>query len=130
MPSSEIGEIRNKREFYGTFWSHYGHTGSNFVLLAPPLAYPADRWSDAVMSAIQLNDRWRVRLNDPAQWILEYRLGRPARKSTGYTGRSYCTQRRTLLRDIHDYCGDVDPNALAQVETLPERFPYRAARRA
>lgn len=79
---------------------------------------------------VVLNERWRVRLNDPAQWILEYRLGRPTRKSTGNTGRSYCNQRRTLLRDIHDYCGNVDPNALAQVKMLPERFPYRAARRA
>ena len=34
MPSSEIGEIRNKTEFYGTFWSHYGHTSSTFVLVA------------------------------------------------------------------------------------------------
>lgn len=77
---------------------------------------------------IVLNERWRVRLNDPLQWILERRLGRQTRKSTGWVGRSFCTQRSTLLRDIRDYCGDVDPAALQQVEALPERFPYRRSR--
>lgn len=77
---------------------------------------------------IALNDRWRVRLNDPLQWILERRRALPTRKSTGWQGRSYCTQRRTLLRDIRDYCGDVDAEALRQVEALPERFPYRRRR--
>lgn len=74
---------------------------------------------------IVLTERWRVRLNDPAQWVLEYRLGRPSQKSTGWRGSSYCTQRRTLLRDIREKCGEVDPAGLRQVETLPARFPCR-----
>lgn len=76
---------------------------------------------------IELNDRWRVRLDDPGQWILERRERRPTEKSDGYTGRSYCTQRRTLLREIGDHAGEVDPTALRQVEALPEKFPYRTA---
>lgn len=71
---------------------------------------------------ILLNDCWRVRLTDPLQWILERRRGRSTRKSTGWQGRRFCIQRTTLLRDIGDYCGDVDPVALSQVEELPERF--------
>ena len=51
---------------------------------------------------IFLNDRWRVRLNDPTQWILEYRAGRPAGAGDGWRGKSYCTQRDTLLRDIRE----------------------------
>lgn len=74
---------------------------------------------------INLNGNWRVRLTDPLQWILERRRGRPTRKSTGWVGRSFCTQRTTLKRCIHEYCGEVDPNAPRQVEALPERFPYR-----
>ena len=78
---------------------------------------------------IFLNDRWRVRLNDPAQWILEYREGALGKKGTGYRGRAFCTQRRTLLRDIKeriiDEGGEVAPEALRRVEALPEMFPYR-----
>ncbi len=74
---------------------------------------------------IILNDRWRVRLDDPLQWILEYRESATGRKSTGYRGSSYCTQRGTLLRDIREKCGKVDAVALRQVEALPEKFPYR-----
>ncbi len=74
---------------------------------------------------IFLNDRWRVRLNDPAQWTLECRRGAPRGNRTGYRGSSYCTQRDTLLRDIREKCGEVDLEALRQVEALPEKFPYR-----
>lgn len=78
---------------------------------------------------IQLNDRWRVRFNDPLQWILERRRGRPKKKSTGWHGSSYCTLRRTLLRDIGEKCGEVDPTAFRQIEALPERFPYTKSNR-
>ena len=81
---------------------------------------------------INFNDRWRVRLNDSAQWILEYRAGRPAGAGDGWRGKSYCTQRGTLLRDIReriiDEGGEVGPEALRQVEALPEKFPYRKAK--
>ena len=50
-------------------------------------------------------------------------------RGTGYEGKSYCTQRRTLLRDIGDYCGPINPVALRMVAALPERFPYRRPRR-
>ena len=78
---------------------------------------------------IVLNARWRVRLADPIQWILECRRGRPGKKDTGWRGCSYCTQRTTLLRDISEKCGEVDSAGLRQVKSLPERFPYRSARK-
>ena len=74
---------------------------------------------------IVLNDRWHVRLDDPAQWILEVRKGRSTSKATGYVVRSYCTQRTTLLRCIRESSGEVNPDALRQVETLPEKFPHQ-----
>lgn len=79
---------------------------------------------------IVLNGRWRVRLTDPLQWILERRRGAVGKKSTGYVGSSYCTQRRTLLREFREKIVDeggqeVDPDGLRQVEALPEHFPYR-----
>lgn len=76
---------------------------------------------------VQLNSRWRVR-HDPAQWILQRQQGRNADGCPRYRDRSFCAQRRTLLRDIGDYCGDVDRIALRQVEALPERFLYRRRR--
>ncbi len=74
---------------------------------------------------IFLNDRWRVRLDDPLQWILERRQAAPDDKSSGYKAKSFCTQRGTLKRCIKEDCGPVDPEALRRVEALPEKFPYR-----
>ena len=93
------------------------------------VAIDADAWTcGGEKKSIVLNSHWRVRLDDPLQWILERRRGRPTRKSTGWQGRSYCTQRTTLKRCIRECCGPVDADALRQVETLPERFLYRRPR--
>jgi hypothetical protein len=69
---------------------------------------------------VQLNDRWRV-IDDPLQWILQVRKGRRTQKAVGWRGRSYCTQRTTLLRCISEYCGEVGPDALAIIAALPDR---------
>ncbi|MCP4316420.1 MAG: hypothetical protein GY789_10490 [Hyphomicrobiales bacterium] len=74
-----------------------------------------------------LNDRWRVTF-DPLQWILEVRKSRGDAKSTGWRGRRFCTTRTVLIRDVHELCGDVDPNALAVLERLPEKHPHYAPR--
>ncbi len=74
---------------------------------------------------IVLNELWRVRLNDPSQWILQRQHGRNADGSPRYRDRSFHALRRTLLREIRGFCGEVDPSALRQVEALPERFPYK-----
>jgi hypothetical protein len=67
-----------------------------------------------------LNAKWRV-VDDPIQWILQVRKGRKGKRTTGYRGRSYCLSRTALLRCIREYCGPVEPNALALIEALPER---------
>ena len=69
-----------------------------------------------------LNDRWRV-IDDPLQWILEVRTGRPTRKATGWQGRAFCTQRSALIRCIGEYCGKVDPAALGIIKRLPKKHP-------
>jgi len=79
---------------------------------------PADASKTPVVAI--LNNRWRV-IDDPLQWILQVRRGRKTEKATGWRGRSYCTQRTVLLRCIREYCGEVDADALAIVEALPNR---------
>ena len=65
-----------------------------------------------------LSDRWRV-IDDPLQWILQVRRGHPSQKASGWRTQHYCRQRTTLLRLIHEICGEVDPAALAIIEALP-----------
>ena len=87
----------------------------------PVLAIPADLAAVETWPVIAiLNDRWRV-IDDPLQWILEVRTGRPTKKATGWRGRSYCTQRSTLIRCIGKYCKEVDPAALEIIKKLPEK---------
>ena len=45
-----------------------------------PVAQPKTTATTAT-NYIQLNDRWRVRLDDPLQWILEHRQGRTTAKN-------------------------------------------------
>lgn len=69
-----------------------------------------------------LNGRWRV-TNDPLQWILEVRRGRKTGKATGWKGRRFCQQRRTLIREIGELCGEVAPAAMAILQALPDQHP-------
>ncbi len=86
---------------------------------APP-ADTANRASGVLK--IDLNDRWRV-ISEDIQWVLQKRDGKATGKSTGWRGRSFCTKRATLLRDISENCGVVDAAALELVEALPEYHP-------
>lgn len=76
---------------------------------------------------IILNGRWRIRLTDPQQWILERRHGAAGKKDTGYKGKSFCATRRVLIRNIKEDCGPINSVALRMVAALPEQFPYRGA---
>jgi len=68
----------------------------------------------------QLNANWKV-VDDPLQWILQRKKGKPRKGNSGWYGRSFCTTREGLLRCIRDYCGEVEPHALAAVLALPDR---------
>ena len=73
-----------------------------------------------------LNDRWRV-VDEGNQWILQVRKGRKTAKATGWRDKSFCTQRTTLLRCIHDDCGDVNADAMSVINQLPDQH-RRASR--
>lgn len=74
---------------------------------------------------VRLNDKWRI-VDDPLQWILQRRAGN-RRRSDGsedprsWQGMSYCMTRAVLLRDIRERAGEVDPAAVAFIESWPER---------
>ena len=86
-------------------------------------ALPAKATKDASGALkIDLNDRWRV-ISEDIQWVLQKRDGKAIAKSSGWKGRSFCTKRVTLLRDISEKCGVVNPAALDIVKALPEYHP-------
>ena len=72
-----------------------------------------------------LNERWRV-VDDSMQWILQVRKGRATARASGWRSRSFCVSRTGLLRSIGELCGEVDPVAVAFVETWPERHSLGA----
>lgn len=83
-----------------------------------PLAHPSNRL------VAQLNASWRV-VDDPLQWILQRKKGKPRSKNSGWMNRSYCTSREGLLRCVAGYCGQVDPATLETLTALPEHHPIQ-----
>ena len=73
---------------------------------------------------VKLNERWCI-VDDPLQWILR-RRGEKNGKFGPWSVRSFCTTRKALLRCIRDYCGAVDPAAVAHIKTWTERHTYGA----
>jgi hypothetical protein len=69
----------------------------------------------------QLNATWRV-VDDPLQWRLQRKKGNPRTRNSGWQDRSFCTTREGLLRCVREYCGDVEPAALAKLTALPEHY--------
>ena len=67
----------------------------------------------------QLSAGWRV-VVDPMQWILQRKAS-----DTNWNPRSFCSTREGLLRCVREYCGEVDPLALATLRALPEWHPDR-----
>jgi hypothetical protein len=66
----------------------------------------------------QLNKTWRV-VDHPLQWRMQRRKGNPRAKNAGWRDRSFCTTREGLLRSVRQYCGKVEPAALAKLTALP-----------
>ena len=87
------------------------------AICSPP-AHPSNRL------VAQLNTNWRV-VNDPLQWVLQRRKGNPRKKNSGWKDRSFCTTRDALFRCVREYCGDVDQNALATLQELPDHHVDR-----
>ena len=59
-------------------------------------------------------------MDHPLQLILQRRKGKPRKKNSGWQSRSFCTTRESLLRCVRKLCGEVDQNALADLQALPE----------
>jgi hypothetical protein len=71
----------------------------------------------------QLNARWRViACRDGIQWILQYRNRTETVAGGDWRGRSYCRTREALIRCCRAYSGEIDPAAVAALQTLPERI--------
>jgi hypothetical protein len=70
----------------------------------------------------QLNERWRV-VDDPLQWKLQRKKGNARKKNSGWQDRSFCRTRDGLLRCVCEYCGEVEPAALAKLSALPQHHP-------
>ena len=69
---------------------------------------------------LMLNENWRV-VDDPLQWIVQQRKGNRRGKNTGWRGRLFFRTRSGLLSRLEEYCGEVDAQARAALEALPER---------
>ena len=82
-------------------------------VLPCPLAHPSNRL------IAHLNGSWRV-VDDPLQWILQRRKGKPRKKNSGWRDRCFCRTRGGLLRSVRELCGEVDDEALAHLHALPE----------
>ena len=61
-------------------------------------------------------------MDDPLQWRLQRKKGNPRTRNSGWRDRSFCTTRDGLLRCVREYCGDVEPAALAKLTILPEHY--------
>lgn len=69
-----------------------------------------------------LNARWRV-VDDPLQWILQVRKGRPTAKASGWRDRRFHVQRTALMRSVAELCGPVEPEACRMLAALPATHP-------
>jgi hypothetical protein len=92
--------------------------GAALNSLPCPVAHPSNRL------IAQLNKNWRI-VDDPLQWILQRRKGNPRKKNSGWQDRSFCTTRAGLLVCIRENCGEVDDDALTQLQVLPEFHPRK-----
>jgi hypothetical protein len=70
----------------------------------------------------QLNATWRV-LDDPLQWRLQRKKGNSRKRNSGWRDRSFCRTLEGLLRCVREYCGEVDAEAAAKLQALPDWHP-------
>ncbi len=67
---------------------------------------------------LALNANWQVARYDSMQWILQ------RKKGTGWRSVHYCMSRKGLLDSIREIVtGDVDPAAVAEIESWPRIHP-------
>lgn len=70
----------------------------------------------------RLNDGWRViTCRAGIQWIIQRRAGTQRHGADRWMSVAYHRLRETLITAVHEYCGDVLPEAEAVLERLPHR---------
>jgi hypothetical protein len=73
--------------------------------------------------ALYLNPAWRVIVcRDGIQWIVQRRHGPERPAGACCEGRSYCRTREVLIRCCRAYSGEIDPAAVAELQTFPDRI--------
>src|SRR5262249_54110579 len=115
IPEAQTGEplVRAGSEDRAT-----PHLTTRIAEIAPQVA--SKQFSDALKRrppievAIRLNDRWAVAF-DSRQWMLSQRRGKEWRPS------KFCYERDHMLEIIGETCGNVRPEALAEIRTWPPR---------
>jgi hypothetical protein len=91
----------------------------------PVVAESSDQYDRIVT---QLNDRWRViECRHGLQWILQHRGSPEKPRRDDWRGRSFCRTSEALRRCAREFCGSVDPAAVAVLESLPARIDHLVA---
>ena len=73
----------------------------------------------------RLNNGWRViECRDGVQWILQRRAGKRYGQPR-WQSRCYCRTRDGLTARVRELAGELDANALAILEGLPDRIGER-----
>ena len=60
-----------------------------------------------------------IECKDRIQWILQCADGKRHGQKR-WTGRGYCRTRQVLIRDSRTHAGEIDANALAILQALPD----------
>ena len=71
---------------------------------------------------IRLCEKWQV-IDDPLQWILQSRKGRPGSKNSGWRSLFFFRTREGLLALVRERCGEIGPIAHEALSALPEWHP-------
>lgn len=68
---------------------------------------------------VRFNEHWRViECRDGIQWILQF--ARKNARRIEWRGRGYCRTKAALIRASAASAGEIDGNAMAILEALPE----------
>ncbi|PUB11323.1 hypothetical protein DFP92_11499 [Yoonia sediminilitoris] len=81
-----------------------------------------ERTDDYDRVVTKINDRWRVIIcRDGIQWILQKREGERDGRAR-WTGVSYSTGRKALIRVVFDHGCEPQPGAMDCLNALPEKI--------
>ena len=72
---------------------------------------------------VRLSDKWRVIVcRGSIQWIIQRRAGTQRHGAGRWLSVAFHRLRTTLIRAVHERCGEIRPDAAAVLERLPDRI--------